>query len=376
MCAQLVSSMASRSKVISPWNKGNMGQVSSPRSSASVPNKSWQRTAINKLRKHPSAAEWGQNQLVIEAKDLTDYDSIMNTYFSEILHHQVSERMDEQLQEGQAEFVTTTEIEASEERSRWRVEDMAKVQVKLLLKEIDTPLPRFANTAASILQMQYGPLHTSLLINDEILLEWNTGSLVIPERYDGVNQRYPIMTSVLHRVNTVSLIKYDTKDETKLIFEAARSKLDILNALVRVIAQYNGQYYYHAISRNCQTFVIDALKAMGCENPPQFEGNLRTYFQNLKAGRCQQSFADHAALDRYVEERVLNARAGRELSTQEKEYLLGQYFLFHINGLTEAERPEIWACPIQHCQMGNLETNIGEEAMSMHQFLRIENPED
>lgn len=322
------------------------------------------------------AAGWGHNQLLIEAKDLTDLDSIMDMYFSDILHHQVSEMVDEQIQEGQAEFVTTTEVEASKERSQWRVEDVAKLDVKLLLKKIDTPLPRFANSAASILQMQYGPLHTSLLIGNEILLEWNTGSLVIPERYDGINQRYPIMTSVLHRASTVSLIKYDPKDETDLIFQAALSKLDILNGLVRVIAQYNGQYFYHAISRNCQTFVIDALKAMGCENPPEFEGNLRTYFQDLKAGRCQTSYANHAALDQYVQDRVLNAPAGRELSTQEKEYLLGQYFLFHMNGLTEAEQPENWACPVRNCQMVNLETLIGEEAMTMHRFLRIENPED
>lgn len=352
-----------------------MQQVPSTRTSASAPNKSWQRQAVEKLRKHPSAAEWGHNQLVIEAKDLTDHDSIMNMYFSDILHHQVADRVDEQLLEGRADFVTTVEVEASRERSRWRVEDTAMVEVKLLLKKIDTPLPRFANTAASILRMQYGPLHTSLLINNEILLEWNTGSLVMPERYNGLNQRYPIMTSVLRRVNTVSLIKYDTKDETELLFQAAMSKLDILNGLVRVIAQYNGQYFYNAISRNCQTFVIDALKAMGCKNPPDFQGNLRTYFENLRAGRCQRSYADHAALDRYVEERVINAPEGRALSTQEKEYLLGQYFLFHINGLTEAEQPEVWVCPIQNCQMGNLETLIGEEALCMHQFLRIENPE-
>ena len=356
-----------------------MRQASNTRSAGSVPNKSWQRTAMEKLRKHPSAAEWGQNQLVIEAKDLTDHDSIMNTYFSEILHHQVADRVEEQMQEAQADFVTTTEMEASKERSVWRVEDTAKLEVKLLLKKVDTSLPRFANTVASILRMKYGPLHTSLLINDQILLEWNTGSLVIPEHYNGVNQRYPIMTSVLHRVNRVSLISYDTKDETDLIFQAALSKVDILNALVQVIAKYNGQYFYHAIVRNCQTFVTDALKAMGCENVPEFQGELRTYFQNLKQGRCLKSYDNHAALDTYVRERVLDPPQGRELSTQEKEYLLGQYFQFHISELTEAEQPQDdWACPVRGCQMSNLEALIGEEAMLMHQFLHIEpeNPED
>lgn len=382
MCAAVFSSMSSRSrsKAISPWiDKGNPGKPPGERGGRSVPNKSWQRTAMEKLRKHPMTAGWGNNQLVMEAKDLTDYDSIMERHFSEIFHNHVAQRVDEQLQEDRGEFVTTTEEQAGIRRSIWRVEDVAKLKIKLLLKRIDTPLPGFASRAASILQMAYGPLHTSLLINDEILLEWNTGSMVIPEVYDSIDrhQRYPIATSVLHRVSSVSLISYDAKDETELMFQAATSKYDILYALVQVIAQYNGQYMYHAISRNCQNFVIDALKAMGCENPPQFQGNLGNYFRSLKAGRRQQDYEDHATLDHYVEERVLNLRPGREpLSTQEKEYLLSQYFMLHMSQITEAEQPKRWVCHERNCQMANLEELIDEEAMTMHKFLHIENAQD
>lgn len=365
--------MASKSKAfVSPWNKVNPGGKSNAKSRLPVPNKSWQRTAIEKLKKHPSFTECGQNQLAIEAKDLIDPESIMNTYFSEIVHHPVADRVDEQVQESESVFVTSVEVEAGKERSIWRVEDTAKLEVKLLLRGVDTPLPNIARKAASILQMEYGPLHTSLLINGEILLEWNTSSLVIPERYDGMNQRYPIMTSAMHRVNTVSLITYDPKDETDLLFQAARSKIDILNALIRVISRYNGQYYYHTLSRNCQTFVVEALKAMGCENPPQFEGRLLSYFQKLKAGNCQPEFETHNELDQYVVENVINAPAGTRLSSQEKEYLLGQYFLHHIRGLTEAEEPEQWACPVGNCQMKNLEAHVDEHTMIMHKFLHIE----
>lgn len=295
----------------------------------------------------------------------------MNKYFSEIAYELAAQRVDEKMQERDSEFVTSNEVDASRERSIWRVEDTAKLEVKLLLRRIDTQMTGFARTAASILRMEYGPLHTSLLINNEVLLEWNTSSLVEPERYDGVNQHYPIMTSALHRVSTVSLIKYDPKDEMDLIFKATSSKLEMLKALVKVIARYNGQYLYHAISRNCQTFVIDALKAMGCENPPQFQGNLKDYFENLKAGNCQPQFDDHHALDLYVRENVTNPQVPGQLSSQEKEYLLGQYFLYHIPGMTESENPEEWQCPVHNCEMENLERNIDEQSMIMHQFLQI-----
>ena len=257
-------------------------------------------------------------------------------------------------------------------RSVFRVEDTARLEVKLLLRRIESPMAGVARTAASLLQMEYGPLHTSLLVNDSVLLEWNTGSLVVPEHYNGNNQQYPIMTSALHRINEVSLIRYDPKDELDLMFEAARSKLDMINALIKVISQYNGQYFYHAISRNCQTFVIDALTAMGCKDPPTFRGNLDAYFRDLKAGRSQPEFASHEALDEHVKRRVTGRDArGAELSAQDKEYLLGQYFLFHIPAMTEAEEPETWDCPVRSCEMKNLESHIEEQSMILHRFLRI-----
>lgn len=359
----------SKSKAISPWNKRNGGENrANPRPTI---NRSFQRTAMDKLRRNRFYADRGENELATLAKELTDQESIMNVYFSEILYQPVAERVDEKMEEQEAEFVTSSEENASRERSIWRVEDTAKLEIKLLLRNIDTEMPGIARKAAALLRMEYGPLHTSLLINNTVLLEWNTGSLVEPERYDGINQHYPIMTSAIHRVSTVSLIKYDPKDELELMFEATRSKLDMLKALVKVISRYNGQYIYHAISRNCQTFVIDALKAMGCENPPTFQGNLHAYFENLKAGDCQPQFDNHRALDQYVREYVTDPQA-EGLSSQEKEYLLGQYFLYHIPGMTEVENLEEWQCPVENCQMENLEMKIDEETMILHRFLRIQ----
>lgn len=373
--------MASKSKSII-GNKVK-GKGNNRARSSAIPNKSFQRTAIEKLRKHPSCleieygADYGENEIATMAKNLTDPDTIMCTHFSQMVHHPVSVKFDEQMEEAESELVTSAEEDARKERSIWRVEDAAKLEVKLLLRKIDSLMPGVTRTAASLLKMQYGPLHASLLINDELLLEWNTGSLVVPERYDGDNQRYPIMTSALHRVNRVSMIKYDEKDELNLIFEATRSKLDMLNGLIKIISRYNGQYFYNAISRNCQTFVIDALNAMGCENAPKFEGNLQRYFQNLKAGRdYQPEFDGHNELDLHVRENVINPQPqAAQVSTQEKEYLLGQYFMFHIREMTEAEEPDLWECPIRDCQIKNLERNTDKQSMIMHRFLNIKEAE-
>lgn len=299
----------------------------------------------------------------------------MNIHFSGIVHHPVADRVAEKIQEdSESEYVTSAEKEASEQRSIWRIEDTAKLEVKLLLRKINTPMTRLARTAASLLQMAYGPLHTSLLINDEILLEWNTTSLVIPERYGGVNQDYPIITSALQRETGISMMQYNPEEEIDLLFRATMNKVEMLNALIRVISRYNGQYFYNTMTRNCQTFVIDALKAMGCDDLPTFQGNLKGYFDDLKAGSCQPRFDTHQELDLYITANVIDAPQERQLSSQEKEYLLSQYFLYHINGLTEAENPNKWVCPVEDCQMGNLERHIDEEKMIMHRFLKINPP--
>ena len=350
---------------ISPWNDKS-GRPNLKSSTVSIT--SFQRTAIKKLRKHQDYTSYGENQLAIVAKDLTDPDSIMNVYFGEILYKPVSLRVDEKMEESDAEFVTSDEERGSKDRSIWRVEDTAKLEVKLLLRKINAPSSGIIRTLASVFLMWYGPLHASLLINNTVLLEWNTSSLVIPERYDGTH--YPIVRSALHRENSVRLAEYNPDDEIDLLFKATKSKLDILSALIKVISHYNGKFYYNARQRNCQTFVIDALKAMGCENPPKFEGNLVEYFKSLKAGRAQPEFTDHTELDEYVKANVMGS--DDRLSTQDKEYLLGQYFEYHIRGLTESEHPEGWSCPIANCQMKNLEIHIDEKSMVMHRFLHID----
>ena len=367
--------MASKSNCkICPWYKrpGDRANLRSRAASTS----SFQKTAIDKLKKHPSFQNYGDNQLAIEARDLTDPESIMNMYFSNIIYHPVDVRVDEKMEEEDTQMLTSLESAASKDRSLWRVEDTARFEVKLLLRRIDTSMPRFTNRAASLLQMQYGPLHTSLLINDELLLEWNSSSLVVPERYDGTNPRYPIVTSAVRRQSTVTLETYNPNDEVDLLFKATASKIDLANALIRVISRYNGRLYYDAIRRNCQTFVNDALRELGCENPPSFTGSLGEYYQRLKEGITQQpDFRTHSELDRHVSQYVTerNGEDTAELSSQDKEYLLGQYFEFHIREMTDHEDPDRWTCSEQKCQMGNLERHIDEKTMLLNRFIRTEN---
>ena len=354
---------------ISPWRYKDTGRRSNARRKPAT-SSSFQMFAIKKLKDHPDYQDCGGNEAAETARDLTDRECITNRFFSAISTGLAEIRIDEKIEEGNTELVTSAERKAAEERSTWRVEDTAKFEVKLLLRHIATPMAGLMRTGAKLLKLWYGPLHSALLINDTIFLEWNTSSFVIPEEYDE-NLNYPIVTSVLHQESQIAAPKDIRTDEIDLIFTATEKKQEILNALVRVIARYNGQFIYNAIRKNCQHFVTEALEEMGCKNVPKFEGELKEYYKKLEAGRAGTDFEDnHGNLDKYVADNIL-VEENQKLSTQHKEYLLSQYFEFHIKEMTSSPNPEEWTCSFgASCMLAELENCIDQEAMLMHKFIR------
>ena len=363
------------SKYISPWNhKDTSNRSRSGR--RPPPDSSFQMTAAKKLKKHPDYRDSGENERTRKAAELTEKDKIMSRYFGHISTDLADIRISERLvvEDAQYDKFTPQEREDAQDRAKWRVEDAARLDVKLLLRHINTEMSGLTRMGSKILNMWYGPLHAALLINDSILVEWNTSSLIIPDdEYDRSDLRYPFATSVLHHDNGVEEPRDVRGEEIDLIFTATSQKLEILNALVRVIARYNGQCYYHAIRNNCQQFVIEALREMGCENLPDFKEELGEYYRKLESGRAGTDFEDHSNLDRYVKENILDAeeRQRAAISTQHKEYLLCQYFEFHIQEMTAAENADEWQCSRgRECKMGELESCIKTENMLMHKFLQ------
>lgn len=334
------------------------------------PQKSCVPEVIKKLRRHPDYQdECFENHLKTEAEDLTDAERIMEHFFSSITHEMVHNRIKQKEAESELE---TSQVRRA--RAIHRVEEVAQFQVKLLLRYVDkrTSPPKFIGKLASALQMEYGPLHASLLINNELLLEWNSTSLVIPKFIEPHStDTGPVLVSAT--VQDVMQIQrqlsgpFEAYDEVELIFDAACEKSKLLYNLAKVIARYNSSYYYDVIFRNCQNFVLDALTAIGCENKPEFKGNLRQYFTHLKTeGRVKAAFETHQELDAYV-------RQYHTTLTQENlEFLLAQYYLLHMQKVMRSTDLADWNCTDADCMMEFLEAKIDEKSMAMHRFLQTD----
>ena len=333
------------------------------------PKKSCIPEVMKKLRRHPDYQdECFENNLKTEAEDLTDADRIMERFFSSITHEMVHERIKQK--EADSELETTHVRRA---RAIHRVEEVARFQVKLLLRYVDkrTSPPKFIGKLASALQMEYGPLHASLLINNELLLEWNSTSLVIPKFIDPYSTETTGPVLVSATVPDVMQIQrqlsgpFEAYDEVELIFDAACEKSKLLYNLAKVIARYNSSYYYDVIFRNCQNFVLDALTAIGCKNKPEFKGNLREYFTHLKSkGRVKAAFETHQELDAYVRQNYAT------LNQENLEFLLAQYYLIHMRKVMRSADLADWNCTDTDCMMEFLEAKIDEKTMVMHRFLQ------
>lgn len=338
-----------------------------------MPTKSCIPEVIKKLRRHP---DYQDPSLVLksEAEDLTDTDKIMDRFFSSMTHELVHDRIKDRAEEMNVDLTTTYERKAQTTRAINRVEQVARFEVKLLLRYVNrrtSPPPRLIGRLASALQMEYGPLHALLLINNEVIIEWNSSSLVIPKFIDPdtiVEHTGPVLVSatipdIMHIQRQLSK-PFEDYDEVDLILEAACKKSELLRKLAGIIARYNSHYYYDIIFRNCQNFVLDALTAIGCKNKPEFSGNLRNYFTHLKSkGRVMASFETHDQLDAYVRKNHTT------LTKENMEYLLAQYCLFHMQRVMKSGELEDWDCKDRDCMMDFLEAKIDETLLIMHQFL-------
>lgn len=353
---------------------GRRGRVRNDSTSSQSPVKSCVPDVIKKLRRHQDYQDIDcGNQLKTEAEELTSAQSIMDRFFSSIIHDMVHERIKEKEMESTTDLTTTYERRKKTNRGIGIVENIARFQVKLLLRYINNTSqpPKLIGRLASAFQMEYGPLHASLLINNEILLEWNTSSLVIPKFIDPTVERTgPVLVSATvqdHKHLQHQLSKpFEAYDEIELIFDAACKKGELLYDLARVIARYNSSYYYDVIFRNCQNFVLDALTAIGCKNKPEFSGNLREYFTHLKReGKVKADFETHTKLDAFVRENHT------KLTPENMEYILAQYCIFHTRN---AIKSGTIACQETNCMVDFLEAKIDHGMLIMHRFLRPVEP--
>ena len=331
---------------------------------------------IEKVKKHPDFKDQSENVIKEAAQNFLDHEYFMNQ-FSAFNEHQFVNVAAGVREEANADIQSDSEeTEVAALRSSNRLKEICNLEIKLCLSKLDVWSQSVTAKFASLLEAQYGPTHAALLIGNDkegyLSFEWDCNSLVVPqfcERSDTVFlARIPSEVNLVHhhledQVQAAGRkLKYN--EQIDILFEASTVKARMLDRLIEKVLEYNKYYYFHSLSRNCQHFVSDALKAMEIRNPHNFTGRLKDYFEQLKKGLPKKapSFRSHAELDTHVQANIVGA------TNHDLEFFLCVYFHFHVSSRSQSPNPREWQCEVESCQMANVEQRISRASLLLNRF--------
>ena len=325
----------------------------------------------------PECVRISKQQRLQMAQSLTDPVLLWSNYFSGMLDNCV-DAVEHNLEEGELEFRSSLEEEHGKKRMEHRVSSACALPIKLIL----TPLHRGGRAVkkfASLLEMQFGPLHASLRVG-QVILEWNDSNLVTPYHCDHAErlvqvslESYSKWTESVRQQHSDfkrTTEELDFSGEVEQIFVIASKKKEMIDKLIEVVVKYNRYYFYNLIDRNCQHFVMDCLDALEVKFPKELNGGLRDYFNKLVKGRSPsipKMFKTHAHLDDYVKEQSLETMSQHDL-----EYLLALYFRFHLESKekikNDRKQYEEWVCPERFCHMDEVEMHVDQSTLLIHRI--------
>lgn len=319
---------------------------------------------VEKLRNHEDYRGKSEEELRQVAKQLTDANEL-RADFSHLNDLQFEQYAEEIADEADVQLDHPKERQQAQVRA---VSRLRSPSVKLYLFELRTPVSRFFSKFSKLFALKYGALHAAIQIED-VVLQWSTSSLVIPERYYPADPVF--LTDVKHRtaaamvatdlqtqvIETVGKMDYNAQID--LQFDLAVNVEEMIENVKKVIVKYNRYRYYNVFACNCQSFVEDIMKAIGVKNVPQnLTGKLKDYFKKLtvdKSSAIPSEFPTHQSLDDYVRTQDMT-----KLTQHDKEYLLCLYFQFHLEAM-KMDKHAAYECQVAGCLMEMVELSLQTE---------------
>ena len=206
------------------------------------------------------------------------------------------------------------------------------------------------------------------------MLEWGPHHLVVP--HTNIPTELVIKTDITRLLNVAAELQARVKDckssrscrgsitgKVDLLFEIGKSVQSMIESVIQVMVSWNRYRYFHTFYTNGQLFVQNILTVLGIDGIPLPSTNLCDYIGRLRNDTTTQtSFRSHANLDSYTRERI------GELRTNEMEYLLTEYYRFHMASRVEAVHEGDWKCKEVDCQMKCLECTIDKKDLLITTF--------
>ncbi|XP_064387006.1 uncharacterized protein LOC135335443 [Halichondria panicea] len=334
------------------------GSGSSKASAAKKPTteKCWALQVEKKLRRHKKYRNLGGKELQEEVERLTKVDNILEN-FSHLVQEVLIEQVKELDENSDVEWLNSTEVGEAQTQQRCRSVNVARIPLKITVRDLrsNRKAQRLLETFADIFKIgEYGAKHVSLTVGD-VVLEWGKESLVVP--YWELEQKERSVKSDARDITSLSTHNAEAtaapevepwllpiEDEVEHLFYRTSEKLEVFQRLAEVISQYNTMHHYDVLKRNCQAFVIDALKAVGISDKVPIKVEESERMQQLRVKKLSEipdSFATHEDLDFFISEK--SQRWLDELDPESLEYLQLVYSQFHGDNNT--------GCHVTDCRL-------------------------
>lgn len=248
-------------------------------------------------------------------------------------------------------FLTT---DKAQERARKNFAALCRFPLKLLFY----PVAQFERG-----NVQDVPSEVGLQIG-QYEFEWNISGLVVPKQVQAKHWR-PVLSvcptdskwsaficQKTAKVNE-AIQRMDLELQTQLMFELIEKRDKLMAAMIEVIVDYNRHKEYDEKKLTNSHFVVDVCKAVGI--PPT--AIVESLHQFNSSQYVTRHFSTHLDLDNFVIDLNWENKT-TSLPQVDIQYLIMQYFHFHVVDWEQMKRPEHWTCNMQNCQLLELEKLI------------------
>ena len=134
------------------------------------------------------------------------------------------------------------------------------------------------------------------------------------------------------------------------------SKVLLVEKLVDLIVKYNKNYYYHSITRNSQTFVVEVLQSFGVWENFNLGRKLKEYANNITKGK-KEVYKSHKGLNDRVKYLIVSKEI-EETTYDEARYLRSLYTIFHLEEASMSAQSSTTVCSHSDCHLQDIERHL------------------
>ena len=310
-----------------------------------------------KLQAHPVYQGLDDAELSRKVETFSEKEPFREAYFSKYIDTLGARVVLDTSADHSKRLSKEVEEQERQRQASQRFDELFNLRLNLIIR---TPSGRPSRRSTS-----KSPILFSVQVGDYVF-EWDETSLVVPmelEHFESkpillspvqMQSMWPEVISEEKQQVEEAIRKKDCTMQIDLHYRLTDKKDKLLFKFIDTVVEYNRSKTYHKRSCNNQTFLADAMKSLGIDQPGKFSSTIQDHIKSLKPSRdlARKQVNDHDQLNAIAAEAKADSTSKEDI-----EFLVSKYFLFHVRGWEQEEEhsSDRWQCPAEDCGLPRLE---------------------